>query len=86
MIKHIGETALSQRELDNLVHSIASSSEQLRGPERRRFLKSGLVLAGAAAGASLSARAEEVGVPPNVLHAETDRATRHVPRQPDALA
>jgi len=40
---------VSQRELDNLVHSIAKSGDQLGTLERRRFLKSGLILAGAAA-------------------------------------
>ena len=43
------EMRLSQRKLDNLVNSIAQSGDQLSGEDRRRFLKSGLMLAGAAA-------------------------------------
>jgi len=58
---------LSQRELDNLVSSLAQASDQISGVERRQFLKSGLLMVGAAASAtSIAAGGEGVGVPPNI--------------------
>ncbi len=57
---------MNRRALDEIVQSIAQSSEQLKGAERRRFLKSGLVLAGAAAASGSAAAATDVGAPPNV--------------------
>lgn len=58
---------MSQRKLDNLVNSIARSTDQLSGLERRRFLKSGLLLAGAAATAPAVANANSSAhIPPNV--------------------
>ena len=57
---------MSQRELDNLVNSIAQAGDQLGALERRRFLKSGLLLAAAASGSAGANAAADVGVPPNV--------------------
>jgi len=57
---------LSQRELDNLLHSIAQSGEQLKTNERRRFLKSGLMIAGAAAAAPGMVSAQSGNTPPGV--------------------
>jgi sulfane dehydrogenase subunit SoxC len=59
------EGRLSQRELDQLVNAIAKSGDQLSGPDRRRFLKSGLMLAGAAAATPAIAGANP-NTPPNV--------------------
>ena len=56
---------MSQRELDKLVNAIAKSGDQLSVPERRRFLKSGLMLAGAAAATPAIAGAN-ANTPPNV--------------------
>jgi sulfane dehydrogenase subunit SoxC len=58
-----------QRELDQLIRSVAESSEQLAGRERRSFLKNGLALLGAASASTLaagSARGAGEGVPPGV--------------------
>jgi len=56
-----------QRELDRLIRSVAESGDQLAGAERRRFLKNGLALLGAAGvGASAGSRAAETGLPPDV--------------------
>ena len=41
-----------QQELDALVQSIAVSGEQLPGLERRKFLKQGIIMLGAAGVAS----------------------------------
>jgi sulfane dehydrogenase subunit SoxC len=56
-----------QEDLDALLQSIAVSSEQLPGLERRNFLKQGLTMLGAAgmAGNSIAAAADS-GTPPNV--------------------
>ena len=59
---------MSQRDLDKLVHSIARSGEQLPVAERRRFLKSGLTLLGAAAATSMTSNVHgaEASAPPGV--------------------
>ena len=57
---------MKQQELDQLVAAVADSSSQLKGAERRRFLKGGVLLAGAAAFAPAKASAQTIGVPPNV--------------------
>ena len=58
---------MSQRELDKLVNAIAKSGDQLSVPERRRFLKSGLMLAGAAAATpAIAGAGANANTPPNV--------------------
>jgi sulfane dehydrogenase subunit SoxC len=54
-----------QQELDTLVSAIAASGEQLPAPERRDFLRQGLVMLGAA-GVGSAAAAATVGTPPDV--------------------
>jgi len=60
---------LSQLEFDNLLSDIARSGENLHGLERRRFLRSGLALAGIAAAtpalAQVAAR-KAANIPPQV--------------------
>jgi sulfane dehydrogenase subunit SoxC len=53
-----------QRELDLLLHSVAKSSEELTGVDRRSFLRNGLTLLGGAGLASTSLA--DSGFPPNV--------------------
>jgi sulfane dehydrogenase subunit SoxC len=59
-----GANGVNQQELDLLVTKIAESGDQLKGVERRNFLKGGLLLAGMSAAGGVSA--ESLGVPPNV--------------------
>jgi sulfane dehydrogenase subunit SoxC len=54
-----------QRELDQLVRSVAESTEKLSGSERRNFLKNGLALLGSAGLAGAAGRvAAAEGMPP----------------------
>jgi sulfane dehydrogenase subunit SoxC len=48
------------------LHSIAQSGEQLKTNERRQFLKSGLLIAGAAAAAPAMVSAQSSNLPPSV--------------------
>ena len=57
---------MKPRELDRLVSSVAESSTQLKGMERRRFLKGGVLLAGASAVSTSGFAATEGGMPPGV--------------------
>lgn len=59
---------MRQRQLDQIVKSVAESGDRLPREERRRFLRQGLSLAGAAAASGLAggALAESGNLPPNV--------------------
>ncbi len=59
---------MRQRQLDQIVKSVAESGDKLAREERRRFLRQGLSLAGAAAVSGLAggALAESGNLPPNV--------------------